>query len=44
MTAIELSKEIDPRRHRFLGAAAMTIAAAPLGMIGAANASSAWGG
>jgi pimeloyl-ACP methyl ester carboxylesterase len=38
MTAIELSKEIDLQRRRFLGAAAMTIAAAPLGMIGAANA------
>src|SRR6266849_6457640 len=35
-----MSEEIDHDRRRFLGTAAMTIAAAQLGMIGSANAQS----
>ena len=35
-----MSEEINHDRRRFLGTAAMTIAAAELGMIGSANAQS----
>src|SRR5262249_21810526 len=41
MRAIGMSDEIDRHRRRFLGAAAMAIAAAPLGLIGSANAQAA---
>ncbi len=40
MGAIKMPEEIDRHRRRFLGTAAMTIAAAELGVIGAANAQS----
>ena len=38
MRRIEISEEINHHRRRFFGAAAMTIAAAQLGMVGSANA------
>jgi hypothetical protein len=38
MRRIEISEEINHHRRRFFGAAAMTIAAAQLGIVGAANA------
>jgi pimeloyl-ACP methyl ester carboxylesterase len=38
MDTIKTSEDIDQKRRSFFGAAAMTIAAAQLGMIGAANA------
>src|SRR5258708_27169159 len=38
MLEIETPERIDLHRRRFVGAAAMTVAAAQLGMIGAANA------
>ena len=38
MGTIKTADEIDHRRRRFLGAAAMTIAAAQLGLIGSADA------
>jgi hypothetical protein len=38
MDTIKIACEIDHRRRRFLGAAAMTIAAAQLGMGGSADA------
>src|SRR5215510_7301502 len=38
MGAIAMSEQIDHRRRHFFGAAAMTIAAAQLGMIGSVNA------
>jgi pimeloyl-ACP methyl ester carboxylesterase len=38
MDKIEMSEEIDHHRRRFFGTAAMTIAAAQLGMIGSADA------
>jgi pimeloyl-ACP methyl ester carboxylesterase len=44
MRAIETFEEINERRRRFLGGAAATIAAAQLGMIGAASAQSAKAG
>jgi pimeloyl-ACP methyl ester carboxylesterase len=37
MSAIEVDEPLDQPRRRFLGTAAMTLAAAQLGMIGAAN-------
>jgi hypothetical protein len=37
MDRIENSTEIDRRRRRFFGAAAMTVAAAQLGVIGSAD-------
>ena len=40
MSAIKISEEINQNRRRFLGTAAMTIAAAPFGMIGSAGAQS----
>ena len=38
MAAIALPEEVDPRRWRIIGAAAMTVAALQLGLTGAANA------
>ena len=38
MDEIEAAKGIDHRRRRFFGAAALTVAAAQLGMIGSADA------
>ena len=40
MSTIAMSEEINHHRRRFFGAAAMTIAAAQLGMIGSADAQS----
>jgi hypothetical protein len=40
MDRIKTSEQIDAHRRRFLGTAAMTLAAAQLGMIGAAEAQS----
>ena len=40
MGTTRMSEEINHHRRRFLGTAAMTIAAAQLGMIGSANAQS----
>jgi hypothetical protein len=39
-TSRDASKEVDPDRRRFCGAAAMTVAAAQLGMFGSAYAQS----
>ena len=38
MDEIETSEDVDRNRRRFFGAAAMTFAAAQLGMVGSANA------
>jgi pimeloyl-ACP methyl ester carboxylesterase len=40
MPKIDMSDRIDPHRRRFLGSAAMAVAAAQLGMMGSANAQS----
>ena len=40
MSTTEISEEIDKNRRRFLGTAAMTVAAAELGLIGSAEAQS----
>ena len=40
MTKIDMNEHIDHRRRRFFGTAALSVAAAQLGMIGAANAQS----
>jgi hypothetical protein len=40
MRAIKISEEINKNRRRFLGTAAMTVAAAELGLIGSAEAQS----
>jgi hypothetical protein len=40
MDRIKISEEIDHRRRRFFGTAALTIVAAQFGMIGSADAQS----